>query len=480
MGSIGTFAEQRVAAPPAEVFALFAAGAGAGWLFDAACDAVRPGAAITLELPLVGAGGHCVSLLGRIARVVPDRRIEVVHHVPWHGRLRLLFDPDPVGSEPATRVRVIADIDGDGIAWLLRHRGIHLREAPDPDEHPVGVLLTLSGPGSVFTGAAAQLATMASEEINADGGIRGQRLRLLVGDDATDPEVGASEALRLVRAGCRTVIAVTTSATFARVAAILAGRSVLLVQSLMNEGGRGAALTMQLGERPQQQLEVAVGPLMRLAGGNRWFLAGNDYVWPRRAHAAARRVLDQRRAVVTGEGYAPLGTTDFVPLIERILASGSDLVLSSFVGADLVAFERQCHLMGVRDRCTSLALTLDEGSRERIGDTAAAGVWAVSGYFPEADTPENHAFLSRYRARFGDLAPPLSTFAESLYEALHLYAGAARRAGEDDPHAIARQLRSCRADLPRGTVVVEGPETVRQDLHLAEAAAGGFRIRRTG
>lgn len=40
MPGIASAAEQRAAAPPAAVFGLFGAGAGAGWLLDAACDRV--------------------------------------------------------------------------------------------------------------------------------------------------------------------------------------------------------------------------------------------------------------------------------------------------------------------------------------------------------------------------------------------------------------------------------------------------------
>jgi urea transport system substrate-binding protein len=177
-----------------------------------------------------------------------------------------------------------------------------------------------------------------------------------------------------------------------------------------------------------------------------------------------------------GEALAPLGTRDFTPIVDAVLASGADVVLSSFVGADLVAFERQCHAMGVRDRARTLALALDEPTRERIGDAAGAGMWGVSGYFEQLPDAANTAFVRRYRAAFGSFAPPVSSISESAYEAMHLYAAAARRAGEDEPRMVARELRASRRDFPRGTVTVLGPETVSQQLYLAEATSGGFAI----
>lgn len=465
-------ADQHVDASPDAVFGLFGSGPAAGWVFDVGCDRVRVGAAVTLRVPMFGIAAEPVEILGRITAVRPPSRIEIWHDQPWRGRLRVHIDPAGSG----TRLRIIADLDDPGLHWLMRRRGHHVPDPVVAHEHRVGLLTSKSGPGSVFTTSTENLAAMAVEEINAEGGIGGRPLRLRVGDDATDPVLGVVEARRLVQAGCRTVLATTTSATFARVRRELAGTGVLLVHTLMNEGGLGGELCVQLGERPYAQLRAAVDPVMRSAYGRRWFLAGNDYVWPKAVHTAARRVLAERDATVVGEAFAPLGTTDFSAMIERILDSGADVVLSSFVGADLVGFERQCHAGGVRARCRSLALALDEPTRERIGDEAATGMFGSSGYFEQLPGQLNTAFLRRYRQAYGAFAAPVSSISESVYESLHLYAAAARRAAEDEPRAIARELRRSRVEFPRGAVTVEGPETVRQDLFVAQATAGGFVV----
>ena len=100
----------------------------------------------------------------------------------------------------------------------------------------------------------------------------------------------------------------------------------------------------------------------------------------------------------------------------------------------------------------------------------------VSGYFEQLPDEANAAFLGRYRRAFGPLAPPVSSISESAYEAVHLYAAAARKAGEDEPRTVARELRRSRSDFPRGRVTVTGPETVDQRLFLAEATSGGFAL----
>lgn len=146
------------------------------------------------------------------------------------------------------------------------------------------------------------------------------------------------------------------------------------------------------------------------------------------------------------------------------------------MGADEVAFERQCLAMGLRASCRTLSLVLDESTRERIGDRAAAGLWTAFGYFQQLPTTENKAFLARYRDSFGPWAPPVSTLSESTYSAVHLYGAAARQARQDDPGQLVTELHRLRAILPRGSVELAGPHNIHQQLRLAEAAAGGFRL----
>ncbi len=485
MSTVVVTAEQRIAAPPAAVFALFGAGAGAGWVFDAVCDRVAVGAVVTLRVPLrVGPGATPIEILGRVASMRPSFRIVIVHDQPWRGRIRLSFEPVPDDSlaSTGTRVRLAAELDSSGLEWLMRRRGHQLVDEVADESggsarpHCVGLLTSKSGPGSAFAVAAENLAMLAADEVNADGGIAGRPLRVLVGDDATDPHVGVAEAKRLVRAGCRTILATTTSATFAALATRLRRSGVLLVHALANEGGLGGELCIQLGERPADQIRAAAGPLMRRSGSSRWFLAGDDYRWPRFAHAAARRVLPAAGGAIVGEGFRPLGTRDFTPLIEEILDSGAELILSTFVGADSVAFERQCHTYGVRQRCRTLSLAIDESTLERIGSQAAPGITAALGYFEHLPSTANHDLSRRYRREYGRWAPPMSSLTESAYEAVHLYAAAVRRAGEDEPRAVARELRAGRHMLPRGAVTVDGPESVQQDIHLADATADGFQL----
>ena len=471
MATLVVPAVEWTSAPPAVTFGLFGAGTGAGWVFDAICDRVAVGAAVSMRVPVGGTAADTVQVIGRIAAIRPASYLEILHDQPWRGRIRIRFEPDRGG----TRLRLSAEFDQSGLEWLMRRRGFPAGAASSPNPR-LGLLTTKSGPGNLFAAATDHMAMLALQEINAEGGVRGRPVELLIGDDATDPAIGVAEAWRLVRAGCRTILVSTTSATFAAVSQALAGAEVLLVQTLMNEGGVTGRLRVQLGERPDDQLTAAAKPLMRAAGGRRWFLAGNDYRWPHCTNAAARRVLSRASARVVGERYATLGTSDFAPVIEAVLASGADIVLSTFVGADAAAFERQCHAMGLRDRCITLAPAMDESTLEHVGGDAAVGLYTVCGYFQQLPSAGNVRLLSRYQDAFGRWAPPLSSLSESVFEAVSIWWAVARRVGADQPRLISEAMRPGRFSLPRGTVTLDDSDRVVQDLYVTEATGTALQL----
>ncbi|WP_052668597.1 ABC transporter substrate-binding protein [Nitriliruptor alkaliphilus] len=472
MGALTLSAHQTIDAPVAQVFDLLGSSSEAGWVFGADVQDLSVGSTIALLAPVGGTSGQSVEVLGRIAVVDAPRRIEIVHHQPWRGRLRLTLTPQGLGS---TTVRLVAEIDEAGVEWLLRHRGCDLSGRDVVGGHPIGLLTSKSGPGSTFAAATELLAEMAVDEVNADGGIGGATLRLVVGDDRTDPGMGVIEAHRLARAGCRAILVTTTSATYRPVARALAGHGIPVIHTCMNEGGLTGELSVRLGERPGEQLRAAFEALGRRAR-RRWFLAGNNYVWPRAVHRAATTMIPGMGVgQVVGEATASLGTSDFSRLIEQIDRARPDFVLSSFVGADLVNFERQCHELGMRDRWRSLALTLDEPVRARIGGRAACGILGVAGYYESLPDDGNRRFLDAYRSRYGQLAPSIGSISESVYDAVHLYVDAARRRSRG-PLDLVDHLVRARMSGPRGDVAVRGRDATNQQLFLATATEVGLDL----
>lgn len=471
MGNVALADDQVIDATPEEVFDLFGCSREVGWLFGAICEEVRPGSAIRLLLPMGERfGGELLEGTGRIVAVERNRRIVLRQETPWPSTITCTIRP--LGDR-RSHVRVIAEIPEDALGWLLRRGGSDGNEPPDPHSWPVGLLVSQSGLGNVYAGATVDLARLAIDEINADGRVAGRYLCLEVGDDRTDARHGAAELQRLIeRRKCRVVITNVMSSTFSAIAEIAEQAGVLLVHAPLNEGGHCGRGLFRFGERPSSQLRGSIRKLMRSTGARRWYLAGNDYCWPKATNRTARRIIERSGGSVVGTRYEALGGRKFEPLLQDIERSGADFVVSTFIGGDEAEFERQSYRYGLRGRCQTLALGLDENTRQHIGDAASAGLWSPFGYFEQLPTASNREFLERYRAHAGAWAPPVSSFSESVYEAVHLCASAARRARSWDPVALGQAMQGIEFDGPRGRVSVRDPSMVDQAMYLARAVTG--------
>ncbi len=120
-----------------------------------------------------------------------------------------------------------------------------------------------------------------------------------------------------------------TSASFAAVEGVLAEAGRPVIHTVVNEGGDGSEYVLRWGERPLGQVRAASRAVMQSSAGNRWYMIGNDYKWPRGAHYAGERALAEVGGRVVGNQFVPLGTADFDAVIEQIERSGADCVLST-------------------------------------------------------------------------------------------------------------------------------------------------------
>lgn len=421
---------------------------------------------ITLPASL---GGQMTDVLGRIVRIERPHLLVIAHELPWRGTITVKVHPV---SADSCRIRLIASVDEDVVSWAGRFLTPTTPPTGAAATWRVGLLSSGSGPASVFSVATKNMATLAMEELNQSGGVLGRSIELVHGDDGSHPGLGAAELVRLKASGCDVVLANVTSATFAKLLPVARRQDILLLHTLMNEGGSGGDETFLLGERPMAQASAVIPALMQATGGERFYLAGSDYCWPREMLRSARAVIERAGGAISDERYLPVGTSDFTTLIESIDRRRTELVVSTFIGADEVAFEQQMHAAGVGERVRTVSFVLDESTHEYIGPAASANLWTAFSYFEALRSTENLAFVSQYRARFGADAPPVSSLTECVYEAVHLLARAAVTAGDVSPGAVGRQLREGVSFTgPRGFVEASS-RGVRQPMHVAQSIDG--------
>lgn len=339
----------------------------------------------------------------------------------------------------------------------------------------IGVLLQLSGAAGVYGPPSSQAAQLAAAEINAKGGVlNGRKIQVVIADDATDVKTAGEQAQKLLlREKVDGIISTEGSAARDAVLPIVRRAKSMMIYTPLYEGKACDQRLFNLGEVPQQQVAPVVPYLQSRFGGKKWFVVGDDYIWPRQLGVATRTVVSQVGGSVAGEQFVPLGTTDFSSVIQKVRSSGADFVMMALVGSDAIAFVKQMASFGLSGKVKTFGLAMLDNTLP-AAKGSADGLIAAYGYFDALGTPANKSFLASLQGKFGKKAALQTTLSESTYEGVHFWAQAVAKAGSTDPDKVIAAMGGQTFDGPRGKVTVDGSNRhVAQHIYVAEAQPDG-------
>ncbi len=214
-----------------------------------------------------------------------------------------------------------------------------------PDPIKVGVVTDLTGPLSFMGIANANVAEMVVDDINATGGLLGRPLELFVEDSATDdrsprPRPPSSSSRTRRRRDLRRHLQLHAAGHQGP------GRGARARSSTSTPSSTRARSATRSSSAPARCPAQQVEPLVPVADG----ADGGEDVLPAvgRLHLAARPEPEGPRgrhgataAAIVGEEYFPLDHTDYAATVERIIASGADVVFNTIVPPGLTPFLEQ-------------------------------------------------------------------------------------------------------------------------------------------
>lgn len=335
--------------------------------------------------------------------------------------------------------------------------------------------MPLHGSAGLFGPSCELCAQLAAEELNSRAGLLGRRIELRVVDGAGSPEAIARRVGALVTAGdVHAVVGWHLSAVRHALAPRLTNL-VPYVYTALYEGGERTPGVFLTGETPIHQLLPAMRWLGSERGVRRWFMVGNDYVWPRQTALLAREFAKACSGMVCGEYFVPLGTSDFEPVLDMLEVLQPDIVLMLLVGDDAVAFNREFARRDLGATCTRLSTLMDENMLLASGVESTVDLWTASAYFETLVTPESLDFGGRYARRFGPSAPALSSMGESCYEGMRLLAALTDRAQSLSPQELAAVADGTYYGGPRGELAVRAGH-VEPRIYLARADGLRFDV----
>jgi urea transport system substrate-binding protein len=340
----------------------------------------------------------------------------------------------------------------------------------DAEPYRLALCVPTSGTAGLWGASSLACARLAVEQWNDEGGVRGREVRLHLIDASDESESVENELADLAaETGVDAIIGMHTSSVRERITSAGA-LAVPFVYTPLYEGGALPAGVYAVGETPAMQLLPPLDWMIERWRLSRWFLAGNDYLWPRRTHALARRRIVERGCSVVGDAFVPLGRCDHDRLIDAIRSSGAQAVLLSMVGQDAIDFGRAFRDSGLAERMPRLGCAIEENGLLAMGAECSEGLYVASGYFAGLATDRNGAFRERYWSRFGERAPALNALGQSTWEGVAFLRGLLDGSRHPDG--------SVRYDSIRGTRW-RSNEHKTTPIYLAAAEGLGFGIVRT-
>lgn len=340
----------------------------------------------------------------------------------------------------------------------------------------IGVLFSRSGVTAAAEIAEANATLLATEEINAAGGILGRAIRPVF----YDPECSARKyrdlAVRLLAEdGIKSIFGCYMSTARKAVLPEIEAYRGLLFYPTFYEGFEYSKRCFYTGSSSNQNA-VQLARYLIENFGKRFVLVGSNYVFPYEYNRVVTDLVMRGGGRILDEMYVPVEATrkDFDRVIRQIGKLKPDVVVSNVVGTGAVLLYEAYRDAGFEPGTMPIAsLATTEAEVAEMRPEIGAGHLTAASFFETLDTPQARRFVDAFKQRFGDAAP-VTASAEAAYFQVHLYAKALELAGTDEPDAVARHLPGLEFEAPQGRVRID------PDNHHTELWARIGRINQDG
>ncbi|MEM7127253.1 MAG: urea ABC transporter substrate-binding protein [Chloroflexota bacterium] len=323
----------------------------------------------------------------------------------------------------------------------------------------VGVLHSLSGTMSISEVSVKDATLLAIEEINAAGGIMGKMLEPVVEDGASDWPTFAEKARKLIQQDeVAVVFGCWTSASRKAVLPVFEELNGLLFYPVQYEGLETSPNIFYTGAEPTQQIIPGVDFLVDELGAGSIYLLGSDYVFPRTANLIIKAQLEHLGVELAGEEYVPLGGTEFSTIVSKIQEAAPAAIFNTLNGDSNVAFFKQFKDAGfTAEDIPVISVSVAEEEVRGIGAENISGHYVSWNYYQTTETPENEAFVSAYKAAYGEdrvTADPI----EAGYFGVYVWKALVEAAGSTEVDAVttAADENEITIAAPGGEIKVDG------------------------
>ena len=365
------------------------------------------------------------------------------------------------------------------------------------DTIKIGLIDPLSGTFANVGEQGQRTLQMLIEDINAHGGVLGQRLELVVLDSKTNPQEALLALQQLTDANVHFFFQGNSSAVAGALTDAVAKHNERNPDNLIlyfNYGAVDPALTndrcsfwhFRFDADANMKMAALTSYMATQRKIKKVYLINQDYSFGQATAKAAREMLPKKRPdiQIVGDDLHPLGKVkDFAPYVAKIKASGADTVVTGNWGADLALLVRAGKEAGLNvDYYTYYAGLA--GAPGAIGEAGDGRVRQVTHWFNNVGDTKSDAMVKEYRKRFPDSKDDFYWL--DLKNAMDMLVAAMNETKSTDPVKVAKALEGMKYKAFTGDVVMRADNhQILQPMYISTLTKAGtpgakYDVERTG
>jgi branched-chain amino acid transport system substrate-binding protein len=302
----------------------------------------------------------------------------------------------------------------------------------------LGVAGPITGPNAAFGAQLKNGVEQAIEDINAAGGILGQKITLSVGDDVSDPKQGVSVANKFVADGVKLVVGHFNSGVTMPASEVYAENGIVMVSPSATNPKiteRGLWNVFRTCGRDDQQGAVAAKYIVDNLKGKKVAVVHDKTTY-------GQGLADETKKAMNAAGVREVlyegintGEKDFSALVSKLKSAGAEIVYWGGLHTEGGLIVRQ-----MRDQGLNAVLMSGDGiTSDEFATIGGPGVEGTLMTFPPdpQKRPEAAAIIKKFEAR--KFKPEAYTLYS--YAAVEIVAEAAKRSNSLDPKKIAEEMK---------------------------------------
>jgi len=303
----------------------------------------------------------------------------------------------------------------------------------------LGVAGPITGPNAAFGAQLKNGTEQAVEDINAAGGIMGQKITVSTGDDVSDPKQGVSVANKFAGDGVKFVVGHFNSGVTMPASEVYAESGMLMISPSATNPKiteRNLWNTFRTCGRDDQQGAVASAWIIKNMKGKKVAIVHDKTTYGQGLADETKKGLNKGGVKEVMYEGVNLGEKDFSALVSKIKASGADLVYWGGLHTEGGLIVRQMRDQGVKAPLMGGdGITSDEFAT--VGGPGVEGTLMTFSPDPRKRA-EAKAIVEKFRAK--KFEPEAYTLYS--YAAVEVMKQAAEAAKSLDPKKVAEQIKS--------------------------------------